>query len=237
MTIHKNLETELNRPMLDVFVLDVAVGPPSVLAETSLPMSLRLFATGLSTVSEFAASPLSSQLAEGETDMVGLATGDDRETLRSAAMIGFFLADQSDHAARLVIDRVDFSSRVDPTQSWQATRRTGILLAARAGHGPIVFRRSHLRQIGSPPADLRAGLGLGDSRRPRRAQNRGFADCRRTQVASLPFTVSRSPTARPRDELAAGAFDRLLPGRVGSRIEFPFERRRNRPPRRTFSMA
>ena len=183
------------RPTVDVFILGVAAGPPSVLDEPSWPVSLRLFPTGLPTLPEFAAAPVSSQLAEGESELAALVTGNDRETLRSTAMIGFFLGDQKDHVARLVMDRVDLGSLVDPTQSWQATCGTRILLAPRAGHGPVVFRRSHLRQIGPlrPVAEPVWDWVIRAARAGRRINSSPIPDALRSGLCRLPLLVPPTP--------------------------------------------
>jgi hypothetical protein len=70
--------------------------------------------------------------------------------LLNVATGSVLLANSSDQAAHVLIDQVDRTGwALDLTASSVATWGYRTLLAPRAGHGPIVFRRSRLKQVGS----------------------------------------------------------------------------------------
>jgi hypothetical protein len=141
------------RSTIDVFVLRHDTEIPPELANPDWPVSLRLLPAGAERIADFAKSPRASQLADGENELVALVSAADRALLRSVAISGYSLASVTqsagpDFVASVNIEQVDTNSVFDPTAGLRATLGMRILLAPRAGHGPIVFRRSKLRQIG-----------------------------------------------------------------------------------------
>src|SRR5258708_18255087 len=112
----------LMQPTLDVFVVGDVANLPSDYTEDSWPVSLRLIPAGVASIADFAESPIASQLAEGETDLVAIVVCQDRETLRSVAITGIVFGDDPDRAASVSIEQVDDAgSVIDPTQSFLAT--------------------------------------------------------------------------------------------------------------------
>jgi len=135
---------------MDVFVLGEPAGSGYEVTDPKWPISLQVIPTGVSTVSKFARSPWGNRLVEGEADFAAIVTGSDRETLLRAFLMAFELGDGLEgrrNAVHLMIDRIDSDMRIDPVRSAFASLRN-ILLAARAVHGSVVFRRSRFKEIG-----------------------------------------------------------------------------------------
>jgi hypothetical protein len=177
-------------PTVDVFVLGREADIPAELTDSRWSVPLRIIPVGSSTLVDFAKSPLASQLVDGQSELVALVVGADRELLREVAVFAYDLNPES--VAELTIEQVDANSILDPTP---ATLGMQILLAPRAKHGPVVFRRSKLRQIGPlrPVAEpvwdwviraTRAGEQIASRSRPERYRS---CDC------LLPLLVPKQP--------------------------------------------
>jgi hypothetical protein len=178
---------------MDVFVLGQTADLPPEFADPDWPICLNPKPAGADTFSDFATSPRASQLGEGEGELVALVAGTDRELLRSAAIQAFCLRDS---ACTMAIEPLDPNLRLsfDPTAG-TATLGTHVLLAPRAGLGPVVFRRAKVREIGAlrPVAEpvwdwviraSRAGESIASWPMP---DSLTFRDCR------LPLLAPRSP--------------------------------------------
>ncbi|MBI3861968.1 MAG: hypothetical protein HY290_08725 [Planctomycetia bacterium] len=135
------------QPSVDVFVL----GPPSESSEdmdgVNWPVAPKVIRTGVGKLADFAGTPWAERLAEGEGELVALACDDRIESIRAAAVLALFMANGPDVAARLMIDPVDsWKESIDLTK--YPSVGINVLLAPRAAHGPIVFRRNKLKEIG-----------------------------------------------------------------------------------------
>jgi len=183
------------QPTVDVFVLGES-GPQSAITESAWPASLVLIPTGEKTLPEFASSPWAAELANGETDLVAITAGSDRDMLRNVAVSAMFLGTDREAAAnltftpiestRLVLDRIAMAA---PCSS------VGILLASRAEHGPIVMRRKNLRKIGPlrPVAEPVWDWVIRAARAEQKIDLRTEPDLLRTNETRLPLLV---PPAR-----------------------------------------
>jgi hypothetical protein len=135
-------------PMMDVFVLGEPAGSPYEFAEPKWPIALRVIPTGVATLPEFARSSWAGQIGEGDAEFAAIVAGSDRELLRQAFIMTFVFGNDPEdtRAAQLQIERIDPGLLRDPTAFvWQDFH---FLLAARAAHGLVVFRRSRFKQIG-----------------------------------------------------------------------------------------
>lgn len=135
---------------MDVFVLGEAAGSPYEFVDPKWPITLRVIPTGVATFPEFARSPWADRITEGESEFAAIVPGSDRDSLRHAFCMAFTLGHDPDErgAAHLMIERIDAGLLVDPTSSVLAPDGLRILLAPRAAHGPIVFRRNKFKRIG-----------------------------------------------------------------------------------------
>jgi hypothetical protein len=134
------------RQTVDVFILILGKPPdhPDSVGSLNLPVDLRLISTEPKSDSDLTEALLPSHLAEGDSDLVAVVAGSSEATLRTAAMLAGRMA--TDWAAAFSIDRIDAGFRLDPTGMPGTDFR--IIIAARAHHGPVVFRREKLQQIG-----------------------------------------------------------------------------------------
>ena len=132
------------RQTVDVFVLGETPDQTGSAQRLNLPLDLCLISTGASSEADLTETLPASRLAEGDSDLVAIAAGSSDATLRTAAMLASTLA--TDRAAAFTIDRIDAGFRWDPTG--MPGTDFGIVIAARAYHGPVVFRREKLWQIG-----------------------------------------------------------------------------------------
>ena len=135
------------RPSIDVFVLGHETNIPPDLADVDWPASLKIIPTGARTLTDFVKSPAAPQLVDGDGELAALIVAADRELLRGVAIQAICLQGSACFVAIEQVDP-DLPSTIDPTHFVSATHGTRILLAPRAEHGPIVFRRSQLRQVG-----------------------------------------------------------------------------------------
>src|SRR5260221_11783364 len=99
--------------VVDAFVL----GPQDLSYEFEYdprwPVSLRIKATGLSTVTDFARSPFALQLSDSDCELVALIPDASPDSLRMAAILAVSLA--SGGAAAVSMERIDPRLRADPT--------------------------------------------------------------------------------------------------------------------------
>ena len=140
------------QPTLDVFVVSPAATlPPEATSLKSL-LPLRLISTGVPTLREFPGTSWGAQLADGESELAALVCGNVAEALSEIQMMMTLIGTVgSDVAAMVSVDQVDganFSTVRDLTCGVAIGHGLRILLAPRAGHGPIVFRRSRMKQVG-----------------------------------------------------------------------------------------
>jgi hypothetical protein len=138
--------------IVDVFVIGDRSNSSAVIHEPEWQVSLRLLPTGLATAAEFAQSPFATQLVEGEGDLVALTPAGGATAIRAVGRMADFLAsDPPDlhRTAAFVIHRIDPLLVQDPTAANRPFAGIVALIAPRATHGPAVFRRSKLRELGS----------------------------------------------------------------------------------------
>ncbi len=137
------------QPALDVFVVGEATRLSPEPAILNGPPELRLIPTGVATLQEFPGTSWAKQLAEGESELAALVVGTQVESFRSVAMMATLLGFKPDLAANVMIDQIDQAGWIgDPTLAISAPHGINWLLTPRAGHGPIVFRRSRFEQVG-----------------------------------------------------------------------------------------
>jgi hypothetical protein len=136
-------------PAVEVFMLG-AEGERSAFSEPAWPAELRLIPTGIATLAGLGGSPCAAELASGETELVAVTTGTDREALRGVAVMALLLDSDRENAASLCVKPIESPprsafNRIDVSGVLSGI---GLLLTARADHGPFVVRRSKLREIG-----------------------------------------------------------------------------------------
>src|SRR5262249_40355195 len=127
----------------DVFVLGEAAGEPYDFDERKWPITPRVIPTGVGTLADFAGLPWADRLIEGQAEFAAIVTASDRESLRHAFLMAFTLGVKA--AAHLMIEPIDAGL---PADSTLLTLDFRILLAPRAAHGAVVFRRSKFKRIG-----------------------------------------------------------------------------------------
>jgi hypothetical protein len=136
---------------LDVFVVGKATNLPPEPTGLNPSLSCYLIPTGALTLREFAGTAFAKQMAEGDGDLVALISGCIAESLSEIKMMMTLIGSGSDVAAMVAVDQVDganLSTVQDPTCGIATGHGVRVLLAPRAGHGPIVFRRSRLKAVG-----------------------------------------------------------------------------------------
>lgn len=130
---------------VDVFVLGDSADAPSNWTHPDWPILLHIVPTDAPTVAAFARSPWAERLAEGDGEFAALVFANTEHSRRVLNMLVNLLGFESDRAFIVTVDRVadsewDLSGSVDGYHA---------LLAPRAGHGPVVFRRKKFKEIGS----------------------------------------------------------------------------------------
>ncbi len=137
------------QPTLDVFVVGEATDLPPEPTTLNAPLALRLIPTGVPTLREFPGTSWEKQLADGHGELAALISGNVAQALEDVRM-AMKLDFGSDLAGRVTVYQVDgASSGLDPTSGLAIGHGIRILLAPRAGHGPIIFRRTSLKRVGS----------------------------------------------------------------------------------------
>jgi len=131
--------------VVDAFALGPVEASSELRSDPRWPVSLRVTATGLSTVAEFARSPYARQFSESDCELVALLPEMSPDSLRMGAILAFSLA--SGQAAAVSLERIDPDLRADPTWTPELSD-CRVLYAARSSLGPAVLRVSKLRQIG-----------------------------------------------------------------------------------------
>jgi hypothetical protein len=131
-------------PTLDVFVVGDAGHLPSELTDPKWPIALRFVPTGVDKLVEFPGSSWAKQLVEGEGELAALIFDTNRDALSSIVMLATLIEFSPDLAAKVMVDQVDQVG----SANLLATTGINILLAPRAEHGPVIFRRSKLMQVG-----------------------------------------------------------------------------------------
>jgi hypothetical protein len=133
---------------LDVFIIGEATDLPAEAGNPDSTLPMRLVPTGMRTLGEFAGTPWVKQLLEGESELAALIFGNVSESLSELRMLGGMELDAK-FAATVTVDGVDGAgSTIDLTHGFAIGHGIRCLLAPRAGHGPIVFRRKKLKQVG-----------------------------------------------------------------------------------------
>jgi hypothetical protein len=132
------------QPTLDVFVVGDASHLPSELTDSRWPFAMRVVPTGVSTLVEFPGTSWAKELLEGEGERAALVFDGNREALQSIGMLATLIEISPELAAKVMVGRVDQAGSANSL----TTIGINILLAPRAEHGPIIFRRSKLTQIG-----------------------------------------------------------------------------------------
>jgi hypothetical protein len=145
------------KPTIDVFVLGESA-ERSLLAEPDWPAALRLIPTSTGSLTEFARSAWASELAEGESDLAAIVVGCDREAFRDVAISAILFGPDPSEAGYLAVGPIDSASEpivgrrmggtTGSTSTTGSTTGIGLLLNARAEHGPLLLRRCKLREIG-----------------------------------------------------------------------------------------
>src|SRR5579872_3871887 len=138
-------------PKIDVFVLGEAAGPICEYSEPKWPIALTVIPIGVSTLPRLARSPWADRIFEGKSPFAAIVPANDRDSLRDAFCMAFTLGHDPKErvAVHLMFERIDASLPLDPTSSaLQGLRGFRALLAPRAVHGSVVFRRSKYKQIG-----------------------------------------------------------------------------------------
>ena len=136
---------------LDVFVVGDATEFHSEPTAANGPVSVRMIPTGVPTLREFPGTASAQQLLEGAGDLAALVSGRVFESLCEIKMMMTLIGTDPDVAATASVDPVDaasFSSVPDPLSGFEIGHGIRVLLAPRAGHGPIVFRRSRFKHVG-----------------------------------------------------------------------------------------
>lgn len=184
---------------MDVFVLGEAAGSPYEFTDPRLPITLQVIPTGVATYCEFARSPWSSRISDGDGEFAAIVTGSDRESLVQAIQMTCSLADDQDdqRAANVTIERIDPGLLVDPTSSllrgFQSFR---ILLAPRAAHGSVVFRKSKFARMGPlrPIAEPVWDWVIRAASKGETINATPVPDDRRSAVCRLPLLAPPRPT-------------------------------------------
>ncbi len=122
-----------------------------MLAEPDWPAALRLIPTGVGNLAEFVDSKWSVELADGESELAAIVISINREALRAVAISAILFGPDDEEVGCLTVIPVESASQ--PTAGrigWIGdTTGIGLLLTARAEHGPLLVRRSNWREIGS----------------------------------------------------------------------------------------
>jgi hypothetical protein len=138
------------QPALDVFVLGEATDLPREPISANAPVAFKLIPTGVRSLREFPGTAWAAQLAEGEGELAALVVGNQTESFRTVAMLATLIGFDPDLAANVTIDQVDKAGGSDdPTLSTHVMFGINLLLAPRAEHGPIVFRRRSFKKVGA----------------------------------------------------------------------------------------
>jgi len=133
---------------LDVFIVGKATDLSADASSPNPPVPLRLISTDLRTLAEFPGTAWAKQFTEGEGEFAALIFGNVSQAIWNMNMaLGSGI--DSDIAAIVTIEPVDGArSAIDPTRGFAIGHDIRCLLAPRAGHGPIVFRRKKLKEVG-----------------------------------------------------------------------------------------
>jgi hypothetical protein len=131
--------------LLDVFVIGESADLPARASDPNASVQFRLIPTGVGTLGAFPGTPWAKQLVEGEGQFAALVCGNVAEAVRVSLDVGF----GSDMAGVIAIEPVDGAGLgIDPTRGLSLGMGVSCLLAPRAGHGPIILRRSSLKKVG-----------------------------------------------------------------------------------------
>lgn len=134
---------------IDVFVLGERVDQMALAGSMHEAVSIRPIFLAPQTAAAFAASPAAARLIEGDAPFAAIVAGDSPRALDWSAAAALRLAKAAENdAARFCIRQIEPGMPGDPT-AFDSSEAGQILLAARASHGPVVFRRSQLRRFGS----------------------------------------------------------------------------------------
>jgi hypothetical protein len=135
--------------LLEVFVVGESPDLPAMGSDPNSSVQLRLIPTGVRTLGEFPGTPWAKQLVEGEGEFAALVFGNVADTNLDMRMAFDGLGLRPDVAAVVTIDPVDLAGpATDPVYGFAVGYGVRCLLAPRAGHGPIIFRRSSLKKVG-----------------------------------------------------------------------------------------
>src|SRR5262245_45667128 len=125
---------------IDVFIIGESADLPAQASDTNASVQLRFTPTGARTVGEFPETPWARQFMEGDGEFAALVCGSVADAVWQI---------DSGVGATVAVDPVDGAdSSIDPTNGSGIGRGMRILLAPRAGHGPIIFRRNSLKKVG-----------------------------------------------------------------------------------------
>ncbi len=186
-------------PKIDVFVLGSETGSPYEFTDPKLPTSLQVIPTGAANLPEFASSRWADRIMEGDGDLVAIVADCSPESLRQACFLPIFFGHDpaNAQAASLMIERIDRGLLVDHTSSViPVLRDFRVLLAPRAAHGAVVFRRSKFDQIGPlrPVAEPVWDWVIRAAFAGFKVNSTAAPDDERTRFCRLPLLAPQRPT-------------------------------------------
>jgi len=130
---------------LDIFIVGESADLPARASDPNASVQFRLIPTGVGTLGEFPETTWAKRLVEGEGKFAALVAGNVAEAVHLSLDVGL----GSGMAAVITIEPVDGAgSGIDPTRGLSFGIGVSCLLAPRAGHGPIIVRRSSLKKVG-----------------------------------------------------------------------------------------